>query len=331
MKRGLVVGKFSPLHRGHVFIVGTALAACDEVLVLSWSQPEFPRCEAATRERWLRTAFPAARVLVLDPATHALPPNDADDETQRSFVARMLDGIAWRPDWVFTSERYGDGFAAHLARHWGHAVEHVCVDLARERFPVSGTALRGPAAARADWLSPQVLADLTPRVCVLGAESSGKSTLAAALADALDATCVAEFGREFWEQSPPEGDVFSPAQLLTIAQEQVRREEAACRAARGLLVCDTSPLTTWVYAMLDHGAAPDELTALAQRRYDLAIYCASDFPFQQDGTRRGADFSRRQAEATLEALRTAGQPFVVAQGSLAQRVRDLTPRLAALR
>lgn len=324
-RRGLVVGKFSPLHRGHELLIQEALAQCDELLLLSYSRPEFPRCDAATRERWLRDAFPTARVVVLDPA--ATPPNDAADVVHRAFVADVLDGLGWQPRLVFTSETYGDGFAAHLAAHWGQPVQHVCVDLGRQRVPVSGTAVRADPAGQAGHLSPAVQADLVPRVCLLGPESSGKTTLALALGASLGATVVAEHGREAWERTPPDGGVFSPTQLLAIAREQVRREELACAQTRGWLVCDTSPLTTWVYAQLDHGHAPPELLALSRRRYDLTVVCADDFAFEQDGTRRDPAFSRRQADATIAALVAQGVAYVTARGPVDQRVRDLLPLL----
>jgi NadR type nicotinamide-nucleotide adenylyltransferase len=331
MRRGLVVGKFSPLHRGHEFLITTALGACDEVLLLSYSQPEFSRCTASTRERWLREAFPQARVCVLDPTQHALPANDASDLAHRAFVARTLDDLGWRATDVFTSESYGDGFARHLADHWGAPVQHHCVDLHRQRLPVSGTAVRRDPPAQADWVRPQVLADLVPRVCLLGPESSGKTTLTQALAQALGTVMVPEFGRELWEQMPPADDRFTPSQLLGIAREQVRREELALRQARGLLVCDTSPLTTWVYAKLDHADIPAELLALSRRRYDLAILCEADFPFVQDGTRRNLEFAQRQTAATAAALLASDQPYGRVAGRLDQRVSDLLPILRALR
>src|SRR5436190_17920992 len=95
-RRGLVVGKFSPLHRGHEILIRRAFELCREVVIISYSKPEFARCEAAERERWLAELFPAARRLVVtgalladfgDPEHRALPANDADETTHRRFVA----------------------------------------------------------------------------------------------------------------------------------------------------------------------------------------------------------------------------------------------------
>src|SRR5262249_29769603 len=132
---GLVVGKFSPLHKGHQLVLDSATAACERLVVLSYSNPEFARCEAARRERWLRALYPDAEVHVL---TEGLPPNDAPELEQRLFVARFCARAP--PQAVFTSEDYGPGFAAELGRQLGREVTHVSVDPARARVPISGMA-----------------------------------------------------------------------------------------------------------------------------------------------------------------------------------------------
>ncbi len=42
-----------------------------------------------------------------------IPPNSADDDTHRAFIAELIQRLIDRPvDAVFTSESYGEGFAA---------------------------------------------------------------------------------------------------------------------------------------------------------------------------------------------------------------------------
>lgn len=343
-RHGLVVGKFSPLHRGHELLIDTARSACQRVLVLSYSQPEFDRCGAAARERWLEARCPGVQALVLDDARLArlcdeqgllprrLPANDAPDDVQRRFVGWLLrDLLHTTIDAVFTSESYGDGFADVLTRKFqasdpGHAgVVHVCVDAAREQRPISGTAVRADPAAWRTMVAPEVYADLVPRLCLLGGESSGKTTLAQALAARLQTCWVAEYGRERWEQLG--GGVLPVHELLHVAQVQVQREIDAAQQARGWLVCDTSPLTTLQYCLLDHGTAPSALQHLAQRPYDLTVLCDGDFRFVQDGTRRDAGFRARQQARTAEALSQRGARWLLVRGSVEERVERV---LAAL-
>ncbi len=165
------------------------------------------------------------------------------------------------------------------------------------------------------------------RLCLLGGESAGKTTLAQALADELDTVWVAEYGRERWLEI---GGTFSLDELLHVGQEQVAREDAALSRARGWLVCDTSPLTTLVYALLDHGSAPEALHTLARRHYDLRLLCAPDFGFVQDGARRDDRFRAEQHALTLELLQRYDLPCVLVNGDLSQRLAQLRPLLTAL-
>jgi HTH-type transcriptional regulator, transcriptional repressor of NAD biosynthesis genes len=337
-RRGLVVGKFSPLHVGHELLIESARAACDELLVLSYSQPEFERCGAAVRESWLKARFPDVRSIVLDDDRLArlcdeygvprrqLPDNTAPDEVQRQFVGQLLLDVLRAPvDAVFTSESYGDGFAASLSRQSGFEVTHVSVDPSRVLRPVSGTAVRADPASWRAMVAPEVYADLVPRLCLLGGESSGKTTLAQALAQRLKTVWVAEYGRERWEELG--GRIMSAKELLHVAQVQVRREIDAAQQARGWLVCDTSPLTTLQYCLIDHGQAPDELHRLARRPYDLVVLCDGDFRFVQDGTRRDDAFRGLQQARTIDALRRIGMPWLVAKGSVDERIEQVLSAL----
>ena len=44
---GLTLGKFAPFHRGHQFVVETALAEMDEVIVIIYDAPETTPISAA--------------------------------------------------------------------------------------------------------------------------------------------------------------------------------------------------------------------------------------------------------------------------------------------
>lgn len=338
-RRGLVVGKFCPLHRGHMHLIGSALDACDEVLVISYTKPDFTHCDTEARAGWLAALFPQARRLVVDDAVlaeavrrgetdrHAtVPPNDAPAGVHREFCAWLcwtLGGGA--VDAVFTSEDYGDGFAAvltvALSKRLGrsHHVEHVCVDLARQAVPVSGTQVRADPAAWRAFLDPLVYADFVDRVCVLGGESSGKTTLVEALAAALGTTDVPEVGRTRWEEK---GGRFVFDDMRAIAEDQVALEIALAQEARGPLICDGSALTTVFYSQDGYGKVDPAVTRLARRRYTHTFVCAPDFPFVQDGTRRDAAFRQRQHDWYVETLDRANVAYSVLHGPVNERVRQ---------
>ncbi len=336
-RRGLVVGKFCPLHRGHMYLIRKALDACDALLVISYTQPAFARCDVDTRDGWLAALYPQAARLVLDDAVLAqayaagridppvaLPANDDPADVHRAFCAWLCLALGGGPvDAVFTSEEYGDGFAAVLSAHFSaqsgraHRVDHVCVDLARGAVPVSGTAVRSDPYAWRAFLDPLVYADLVERVCILGGESSGKTTLVEALAAALGTLAVPEVGRTRWEEK---GGHFVYADMRAIAEDQVALEIALARQARGPLVCDGSALTTVFYSEDGFGKVDPVVAQLGRRRYTHTFVCAPDFPFVQDGTRRDAAFRQRQHDWYLATLERMGVAYTILQGPVSARV-----------
>jgi HTH-type transcriptional repressor of NAD biosynthesis genes len=334
---GLVVGKFAPLHNGHVLVVQRAERVCEQVVIISYSSPELSGYDADRREAWLQACFPSTTVLVVTPEKLAswlsgsdvpsIPANDAPDSNHREFVAMLCIRVLDRPvDVVFTSEGYGDGFAAHLSERFrtmygsSRTVCHVMVDLERRAVPISATELRRNLWRHWDFLPAPVARSLVQRIALLGGESSGKTALAARLAGELDTEWVPEYGRELWEARR---GVLNYEDLFFIAHEQIRREERAVDTARRFLFCDTSPLTTLFYSLDMFGNADAELQLAAQRQYAVVVLCAPDFAFVQDGTRRDEAF-RQQQHVWYEAqLADRDVSYVTARGSLDERTRFL--------
>ncbi|MDR0781544.1 MAG: AAA family ATPase [Pseudomonadales bacterium] len=327
---GLVVGKFCPLHRGHQYLIDQALACCDHLVLLSYTQPSLAGCEAARRARWLEALYPQTTILVFDDDILAtwctaqglplrtLPINDAADLCQREFAGWIIEHfVRRRIDAVFTSEDYGAGFAQALADRFGHPVAHRCVDRSREAVPISGIRIRADVHAHREWLAPEVYADFVQRIALLGGESSGKSSLAKALAQRLGTVYVPEYGRTLWEARA--GDLRYD-DLLYIAQTQCAHEQAQAAVAKRWLVCDTTPLTTLCYSLDLYGHADPALWALAERRYDMAFLCAPDFTFVQDGTRRDAAFRQAQHDWHVRELQARSVPYTLLQGPIARRL-----------
>ncbi|MEO7300376.1 MAG: AAA family ATPase [Verrucomicrobiota bacterium] len=348
-KRGLVVGKFSPLHRGHELIINRAIEDCDEVVLLCYSKPELPGCDSSRRERWLSALFPSIRHLVVTDellgrlvkvgeGPRDVPHNDAAELTHRRFCGFLCSHVLGvTVDAVFTSEDYGDGFAAELTNYFQKqdaalpAVKHILVDKDRTKLPISGTLLRQDIHAHSDWLAPEVYASFVQRVCLLGGESTGKSTLAEALAREFSTVHAAEYGRDLWEAK---SGALTFADMLHIAEIQIQREDEAALKAKRFIFCDTSPLTTLFYSQHFFGKAETALEELANRSYDFIFLCAPDFPFVQDGTRKPEDFRLLQHEWYLHESNLRKISFHLVTGSNENRIRQIrehlsTPRVSA--
>jgi NadR type nicotinamide-nucleotide adenylyltransferase len=167
------------------------------------------------------------------------------------------------------------------------------------------------------------------RIAILGAESTGKSTLAPRLAARYGTLWVPEYLREFVEtrqRVPFEDD------QLGIARTQLAREEemAASPEARRFLFCDTTPLLTAVYSRIYWGRVPPGLLALeGQHDYAATLVAGLDLPWVPDGLQRESEEVRRRVhECLLAVLRERGIPFTLLEGDLPQRMRQVEELLA---
>ena len=337
---GLVVGKFSPLHRGHEHVINQALNTCDRVLVVGYSQPPFPGCELEQRKAWVDRRFPQVincqvddawvqqRCAEMGIAWQPVPLNDAPDEEQQAWLAWLLDEpLQMRPDAMFGSETYVIPTTKLLGQQWGRSVEPVVVDLERKANPISATQVRTNVHAHREWLHPDVYRDFVHRVVLLGGESSGKTTLAQALAEEFQTAWVPEYGRERWVAC---GGQLTLEDLSEIARIQAEREDALLSTAHAVLFCDTSPLTTLGYAGWMFNTQPEALRELAQRPYSLTVFCESDFDFVQDGTRRNAEFQRLQQEWYEAQLASRDELVLRVRGSVSDRVAQVKKAVLTL-
>jgi HTH-type transcriptional regulator, transcriptional repressor of NAD biosynthesis genes len=191
-------------------------------------------------------------------------------------------------------------------------------------MPISATMIRTDLETYRQWLSAVVYASFVRRVCILGGESSGKSTLAEALARHFGTIHVSEYGRDLWERK---NGALTYEDLLHIGERQVEAEERAMLRANRFVFCDTSPLTTLFYSRHLFAGADPQLEQLAERSYDLVVLCGTDFAFVQDGTRQEPAFRDRQHAWYVAELDRRRCPFLLVTGSVDERVAQISKRL----
>jgi len=158
---------------------------------------------------------------------------------------------------------------------------------------------------------------------VAGAESTGKTTLSRRLAERFGTVWVPEYGRWYWEGRRYSIDpVWTSSEFRRIgATHHQAEKDLANLASAGLIVLDTDALVTavWHRRYLDRDD-PTLMAVAAERRPDLYLVCAPDFPWVQDGTRESADRRDAMNELTLEFVRDSGVPHEVLYGDIATRL-----------
>jgi HTH-type transcriptional repressor of NAD biosynthesis genes len=314
MTVALVLGKFLPPHAGHLFLAETARRHADEVIVLLLAHPDEP-IPVDVRHRWLEEIMPWATIRS-GVATH---PVDYEDPAVYDLWAATIREVIGRPhvDVLVTSEpAYGDRTAERLG------ARHVLVDPDRRIVPVSGTAIRADPYANWRYLAPCVRAWYVKRVSLMGAESTGTTTLTERLAREFDTAWNPEYGREYGAPKDAVGEAWASEEFMHIARVQQQREDEAARRASGILFCDTDALATAIWHEHYMGRPSPAVVALAwSRRYDLTLLTAADIPWVDDGTRNSDAVRQRMQLRFEEELRSRPEPIVEVRGSLEERTR----------
>jgi NadR type nicotinamide-nucleotide adenylyltransferase len=292
----LVLGKFYPPHNGHHHLIETAAARSERttVTVLAASSETIP---LSHRVRWLTETHTGPGIRIVGDLDDHPMDFDSDEiwslhvELTKAVLARraIADGEPEkaRVDVVFSSEKYGDELARRLGAH------HVLVDLDRITHPVSGTAVRTDPLANWHHLAPATQRGLGRKVVVVGAESTGTTTLSRQLADHFRAPWIAEYGREhtehklraarsFDQDATVDSLVWTLGDFEDVAREQERRIRTETAP---LVIADNDAFAATVWGERYLGFRPNLFAGTEPDLYLLTDHAG--VPFEQDGWRDG--------------------------------------------
>ena len=319
MKRGLVIGKFLPVHNGHIELIEFAKVRCDE-LIVSMSYTRRDTIDPQLRIGWLREIFkglPSVRVELLE--------DDFDDETLpwdrrisiwSEIIRSRFPGI----DLIFSSENYGDLLGSSLG------IPHIVFDKERKWFPVSSTLIRSQPFKYWQFIPPEVRPYFVKKLCFYGPESTGKSTMAMELAAKYDTQWVPEVARELINSND-----FSLDDIRRIGRAQTERVLELTKSANKILICDTDVITTEIYSKVYLDQVPSELFELEKAvKYDQYFFFDIDVPWVDDGLRDLRENRDQMREIFMSELERRGIGYILVRGSWGQRQKIVTDYIDAL-
>lgn len=282
MKRGLVIGKFMPLHTGHIALIHFAASQCDQLIVSMTYKPDDP-IPGPLRFEWIKEEFQDQSAI-----QPVLSPDDFDDEsaTLEQRIPRWIAFLEKRfspVDVVFSSEGYGASLAENLG------IPHISFDQERKKFPVSSSMIRERPLRYWDFIGASARPYFVKRICFYGPESTGKSTLAKRMAAIYSTEFVPEVSREMITSND-----FTLDDIISIGRTQTQRVSEKTKVANKLLFCDTDLITTQIYCRHYLKEVPPILFELEKKiTYDRYFLFDTDVPWVADGLR---DLGGRRVE-----------------------------------
>ena len=283
-KKGMYGGSFNPLHLGHVNDIILASSMCDKLyLVLAVSKDE-KEMDEHIRYKWLMDITKdMENVEVIKIYDNSNNKNETDWEEGKNQVLEVAKSL----DVVFAGDDYkGKNIWENLYKdskiHYFN----------RDEINISSTEIRKNPYKYFYYLPRSVQKNYVKKVCIIGTESCGKSTLVRNLAKYFNTSYVEEAGRFVCEdaggiENMTKDDYFK---ILFRHKEEERKK---LELANKVLFIDTDSLITYFYYSLmykDNEEYDKKFSLIARtisdlNDYDLYLFLEPDVPFVKDITR----------------------------------------------
>ena len=282
MSRGLFLGKFMPFHLGHKFTADFAANWVDDLTILVCST-DFEEISGQLRADIVRKIYVENPTVSVVHHHENLPQYPEEDPNFWAIWKRVID--SYGPfDFVFSSELYGFKVAEVIG------AKHIMVDKDRDLFPISGTMVRYNLLNHWKMLPPETQAAFANRVCVVGPESTGKTTLTKYLTKNFKGIFLPEYGRLFYENKLHENPNYEYEckyeDISEIAKGHFLYEEQAKH--HSILFADTDAIITKIFSEVYFGKTPslvEEYIELRSDYYDLYLVTKPNVPWVSDGQR----------------------------------------------
>ena len=156
------------------------------------------------------------------------------------------------------------------------------------------------------------------RICINGAESVGKSTLAKELVSVCGGEYVAEYARTYVEELTCG---YNYCDVVNIAKKQTEQLYATYNAP--FVFFDTDLIITKVWFEKRYNKVPDFVEEYTDRSpIDYYLLLQPDLPFVADPTRENTDIREQLTERYLQLIKQTCKPYSIITGSGKDRLRN---------
>lgn len=311
-KFGVVVGKFYPLHKGHVDMIQKASTQVETlVIVVSHSDSRDDRLymdsnmkrplTARDKLRIVQKTFQVQRDVIIpvlvDESNIPEYPNGWEawanlvKETVTGNRVLAERGFDWGEATFFSSEpQDAEGYQKYFG------CPTMLVDPERSNVNISATKVRNNPIKYWDYLPRASREALAPTIVIAGGESSGKTLMVDKLGNYFATTTVWEYGRNYCElELGGDESALQYSDYQAIANGHYQDVRFARRNANRFTISDTDYVATQAFCITYEGKPhPSVQDKIDNDRFDLVILLDNSTKWVDDGMRLIGDEKRRQ-------------------------------------
>lgn len=150
-KVGFTIGKFAPFHKGHEYLIETALKDMDEFYVVVYDTPDF-NIDIKQKTKWIKNRFPNVNVFKAFNSPKQYGLDEESVKIQMEYLSKIIKNID--VGYFYSSEEYGKYVAEYLN------IKNVIVDKNRVNCPIHAGMIRSDLEKYKKFLNKQVWNDL---------------------------------------------------------------------------------------------------------------------------------------------------------------------------
>ena len=316
--KGMYGGSFNPLHLGHVNDIIKASNQCEKLYVVLAISNDKNELDEKVRYKWLKNVTSDMyNVEIIKIYDESIDKNNTNWDKGRDDVLKQTGDL----DVVFAGDDYkGKNIWETLYPN------SEIVYFKRDELNISSTNIRSNPYKFFDYLPRCVKEDYTKKVCIIGPESCGKSTLVRNLSKYFDTSFVEEMGRFVCEDRGGI-DNMVPDDYFQILFRQKEEERIKLKEANKVLLIDTDSLITLFYYSLMYKNTTlynEKFVNIAEQiselnNYDLYLFLEPDVPFVKDITRSDGDHRESDNLYLKEILKDNNIKYEVITGDYQER------------
>ena len=150
-KVGFTIGKFAPFHKGHEYLIDTALKDMDEFYVVVYDTPEL-NIDISKKIKWIKDKFPDVNIIKAFNSPKQYGIDEESVKIQMEYLSEIIKNID--VGYFYSSEEYGNYVAQYLN------IKNVIVDKNRVNCPINAEMIRSDLEKYKKFLNKQVWNDL---------------------------------------------------------------------------------------------------------------------------------------------------------------------------